>query len=76
MNTKIRVTITGFVGIVIAIAFWRLIVMPYQQGAYFKECIRRPLASETFNLDYFKLAVDVCSAGAVYPRLFSDGMLW
>jgi hypothetical protein len=72
MNTKIKVAAAGFIGIVTVIAFWRLIVMPYQQGAYFRDCIRKAMATENLQLDWAEFGLDICSTGVKYPRFFLD----
>lgn len=53
--------------ILVGILFWKVIVMPYQQGKDIRGCIDGKLEGGPRSLEYAQTAVDVCTARAKYP---------
>lgn len=50
----------------VGILFWKVIVMPYQQGKDIRGCIDGKLEGGPRSLEYAQTAVDVCTARAKY----------
>lgn len=66
MSTSNKILVMGFAGLTITIAFWQLIVMPYQRGFKMNACIDEKIYEVT-TTDQLKTVLDVCEARTKYP---------